>query len=108
MRDSKRVQVENGSGELMSNLTSLVFRDSKLSLVHEGEEIAAVKNLHHDVDGVLILKDVIEFDYVRMLAHLQHLYLAFKQLQVLDGELLLLDDLDCALNVCLLVARRLD
>jgi len=46
--------------------------------VEERKEVAAVQDFHHDIDGVLILKNVIKFDNVGVLADFEHFYLSLK------------------------------
>lgn len=72
MGDSEGVEVVDCCGQLVSNFASLVLLNNELAFVQELEEITAVEHLHHDVDGVLVLKDVEELDDVGVLAHLQH------------------------------------
>ena len=98
MSYSEGVEVVDCRGQLVRNATCQVLADNKFALVEEGEEISAYEDLHDNIDRILVLEYVIELDYVRMLAHLEDFNLTFKQLQIFNRQLFLLDDLYGALK----------
>ena len=53
----------------MRNYTSSSFTNNEVLIVEIWEEISSTKHFHHDVDVVLVLKHVIEFDDVRVLTY---------------------------------------
>ena len=75
MGDTEWVQVVNRCCQLMCYAPSQVLIDDEFTFVEERKEVTAIKDLHHDVYGILILENVKELDYVWMLADLEHLYL---------------------------------
>ena len=82
--DSKRVEVVNRSGQLMSDDASSILTDSEVLGVQVGEEVTAAEHFHDDVDVVLVLEYIVELDDVGVLADFQHFNLSFQQLQVLQ------------------------
>ena len=87
----------------MRNASGQFFADDKFAFMEEGEEVAALEHLHHDVNRVLVLEHVEELYNVGVLAQFEDLYLAFEQFKILERQLLLLNDLDCALIASLFV-----
>ena len=80
MRDAKLVQIVNCSGDLMGDASRKILTNDELSLVQESEEVTSIEDLHDDVNRVLILKNVVELDNVRVLAHFKNLDLTLQQL----------------------------
>ena len=89
MRDAKRVKIVYCGRNLMCNASRQILTDNKLALVEEREKVATVQHLHHDVNRVLVLKDIIELDYVWMLADFEHLDFSLEQLKIFYGEFFL-------------------
>ena len=58
MGHTVRVQVVEGSGNLMGKLLGTILCNSELPLLQVAEQVTAVELLHDDVDVVLILKDI--------------------------------------------------
>ena len=52
MRDTERVQVVDGGGDLMSNLLGSILGDLKVLLLEVREEVSSLEELHYDVDVV--------------------------------------------------------
>ena len=50
MRDAKRVQIVDRSGDLMGDTSREILLNDKLSLVQESEEVTSIEDLHDDVD----------------------------------------------------------
>lgn len=94
MGDAEGVQVVEGSGDLVGNDLGAVLRNGELALLQVGEEVASTQVLHHDVDVVLVLKDVKEPDDVGVLAHLKDFNFPSLELDVTDSHFLLAHDLD--------------
>ena len=97
MRDAERMKIVYGGRNLMCNASRQILADNELALVEEREEVAAVEHLHDDVNRVLVFKDVIKLDYVRMLADFEHFDFSLEQLKVFYGELFLFYYFDSAL-----------
>ena len=107
MHNAETVQVVKGSGKLMCDAACIIFFNTERALLQEGKEVAAGEILHHNVEVVLVLEDVIKSDDVGVLADLKHLNFPLQQLLVLQTQLLLLDYLDCHLLLSLLVDASL-
>ena len=53
----------------MGNYPSSWLSDDEVFVVQIWEEVTSSKYLHNDIDVVLILKNIMELDYVRMLTN---------------------------------------
>jgi len=82
MRDAERVHKINCGCNLMGNIACSSLRNNKLTLVQVRKQIAADKQLHNDLNVILVLKNVIKTDNARMLQLLDHFNLSFQQLQI--------------------------
>ena len=108
MRDAERMKIVYGGRNLMCNASRQILTDNELALVEEREKVAAVEHLHHDVNRVLVLENVIKLDYVWVLADFEHFNFSLEQLKVFYGELFLFYYLNRALLSRLQMSRRLD
>ena len=68
----------------MGNHPSSWLSDDEVFVVQIWEEVASSEHLHNDIDVVLILKNIMEFDYVRMLTNFKNLNLSFKKFQIFE------------------------
>jgi len=75
--NSKRVQIEDGRGDLMSNCFSSLLRNFEVLGLKIVEEIATFQVLHYYVDVIRVLKNIIKSDYIWMLAYFQDFYFSF-------------------------------
>ena len=78
MRDAERMKIVYGGRNLMCNASRQILTDNELALVEEREKVAAVEHLHHDVNRVLVLENVIKLDYVWVLADFEHFDFSFE------------------------------
>ena len=72
MANTKRMEVVEGCRDLMSDSLSAVFSHCEFPLLKVGEKITSRQVLHHDINMVLILKDVKKSNYIGMLAHFEN------------------------------------
>ena len=82
-----RVQVVEGSGNLMRELLSSILAYDELPLLQVAEQVATVKLLHDNVDVFLVLKNIKEANDVRMLTHLENFDFSSLQLDILYRHL---------------------
>ena len=82
-----RVQVVEGSGNLMRELLSSILAYNELPLLQVAEQVATVKLLHDNVDVFLVLKNIKEANDVRMLTHLENFDFSSLQLDILHRHL---------------------
>lgn len=59
------------------------------------EKIATAQHLHHNLDLVLVFKDIVEPIDRGVLADFQHFNLTLQQFNIFNGKFLLPHDLDC-------------
>lgn len=52
MRDTKTMEVVDGSGDLMSNLLGSILWDLEVFSFKIGEEVSSLQVLHHNIDVV--------------------------------------------------------
>ena len=62
----------------MRDAASSTLADREVLGMQIREEIATSKHLHDDVYVVLVLKHIVEFNYVWMLTDFQHFNLSFQ------------------------------
>jgi len=77
MGNSKRVQIEDSRGDLMSNCFSSLFRNLEVLGLKIVEEIATFQVLHYYVDVIRVLKYIVKSYNIGMLAYFQHFYFSF-------------------------------
>ena len=107
MSHTVRVQVVEGSSNLMGKLLGTLLANRELSLLQVAEQITTIKLLHDDVDVVLVLKDIEEANNVWMLTHFENFNFSSLQLDILHRHLPLGHDLDSHGLSALLVDSRL-
>ena len=107
MSHTIRVQVVEGSSNLMGKLLSTFLTNRELSLLQVAEQVTTVKLLHDDVDVVLVLKNIEEANNVWMLTHFENFNFSPLQLDILHRHLPLGHDLDSHGLSALLVDSRL-
>lgn len=72
------------------------------------EEISSPQQLHDNLNVILTLEDIVESNDAWVLAYFQNFDLTFKELKILEGQVFLLDNLDCDLLFGALVNCILD
>ena len=92
----------------MRHLFGAGLRNGEFSLLEIREQVTTVELLHDDVNVVLVLEDVKQADYVRMLAHFKDFNLTTLELDILHGHILFRHYLDCNCLASLFVDGRFD
>ena len=102
------MQVEERGRNLVTNDFGAGLWDREFALFEVGEEVTATQVLHHDIDEVLVLKDIQQTNYVRVLTHFKNFDFSSLQFYILHSHFLLAHDLDSDLVGSLLMNGRLD
>lgn len=89
---------------VVENTPCISLLDRGVDLDHQVSHVAEHK-IHHDVDVVLILVEVIELCYARMIQALHYFFLAVNGIKFLWLKFLLFIDLDCNIRAGFFVVR---
>lgn len=78
----------------MSNYTGSSLWHYEFALVQVSEQITANEQLHHNLDWVLILKNIVESDNAGVLQNLDYLDFTLEEFKILQFQIFLFDYFD--------------